>query len=96
MVYFGPPAQALGFFGVDDFADIYATCDRGPHPDAAEAWHARFKDSLQYQKYVVERPARAPAAAVERAEVGEGSARAARPRLGVAPAPRSARAATSS
>ena len=62
MVYFGPPHQAPEFFGVGDFADIYASCDRNAHPDAAETWHARFASSLQYQKYVVERPARAPAA----------------------------------
>jgi ABC-type multidrug transport system ATPase subunit len=59
LLYFGPPSQALGFFGVADYADIYATTD-----DAAQApgWADRYKTSLQHQKYAVERPARAPAA----------------------------------
>ncbi len=63
MVYFGPPVQALDFFGVDDFADIYAATDEPEkYEESAEAWQAKYRESLQYQKYVVERPARAPAA----------------------------------
>jgi ABC-type multidrug transport system ATPase subunit len=63
MVYFGPPGQALEFFGVDDFADIYAATDEPDKiEERAETWQAKYKESLQYQKYVVERPARAPAA----------------------------------
>jgi ABC-type multidrug transport system ATPase subunit len=63
MVYFGPPAQALEFFGVDDFADIYAATDEPEkYEESAEAWQAKYRASLQHQKYVVERPARAPAA----------------------------------
>ncbi len=76
MVYFGPPAQAPAFFGVADFADIYASCDRVAHPDAAETWQAKFAASLQYQKYVVERPARAPAApSIEQSSEKEARAR---------------------
>jgi ABC-type multidrug transport system ATPase subunit len=58
LTYFGPPSQALGFFGVEDFADIYTSTD-----DAASAakWAGRYGESLQHQKYAVERPARAPA-----------------------------------
>lgn len=59
LLYFGPPKQALGFFGVDDYADIYATTEE---PAQAPAWSERYKVSLQHQKYAVERPARAPAA----------------------------------
>jgi ABC transport system ATP-binding/permease protein len=63
MVYFGPPAQALEFFGVDDFADIYAATDEPEkYEESAEAWQAKYRNSLQHQKYVIERPARAPAA----------------------------------
>jgi ABC transport system ATP-binding/permease protein len=62
-VYFGPPQQALEFFGVEDFADIYAATDEpDKYEETAEAWQARYRESLQHQKYVVERPARAPAA----------------------------------
>ena len=57
-MYFGPPSQALEFFGVGDFADIYAKIDT---PGAAPALEAAYHASLQYQKYAVERPARAPA-----------------------------------
>ncbi|HEY8146978.1 MAG TPA: ABC transporter permease, partial [Kofleriaceae bacterium] len=59
LAYFGPPSQALGFFGVEDFADIYAATDEA---DSAARWAERFRTSLQHQKYAVERPARAPAA----------------------------------
>lgn len=58
LVYFGPPSQALAFFGVADFADIY-TATEGP--EAAARWEATYRASLQHQKYAVERPARAPA-----------------------------------
>jgi ABC-type multidrug transport system ATPase subunit len=59
LVYFGPPAQALEFFGVDDFADIYGSTDV---PDAARTWQDRYQGSLQHASYVVARPARAPKA----------------------------------
>ena len=59
LAYFGPPSQALGYFEVDDFADIYAATDE---PESAAHWSARYAASLQHQKYAVERPARAPAA----------------------------------
>ncbi len=63
MVYFGPPAQALEFFGVEDFADIYAATDEPDKPtETAEHWKGRYDTSLQHAKYIVERPARAPAA----------------------------------
>ncbi len=62
LIYFGPPSQALGFFGVDDFADIYAATTDDAAPSApADHWQARYRESLQHQSYVVERPARAPA-----------------------------------
>ncbi len=58
LTYFGPPSQALHYFGVDDFADIYAATDDA---ESAAAWEGRYHQSLQHQKYAVERPARAPA-----------------------------------
>lgn len=58
LVYFGPPSQALEFFGVGDFADIYAKIDNAA---AAPELEQHYKASLQYQKYAIERPARAPA-----------------------------------
>jgi ABC-type multidrug transport system ATPase subunit len=35
MVWFGPPAQALEFFGVDDFADIYSKSEGRADPASA-------------------------------------------------------------
>ena len=58
LVYFGPPGQALSLFGVTDFPDLYEAVDE---PGTTDAWVAKYRASLQYQKYVIERPARAPA-----------------------------------
>jgi ABC-type multidrug transport system ATPase subunit/pSer/pThr/pTyr-binding forkhead associated (FHA) protein len=60
MVYFGPPEEALEYFGVQsgDFADIYARLD-DPDPETARekaiASEEAFKQSAQYQKYVADR-----------------------------------------
>nr|HID13684.1 ATP-binding cassette domain-containing protein [Anaerolineae bacterium] len=60
MVYFGPPQEALQFFGVTsgDFADIYAQLD-DPDPGRARQkaaqWEQRFKQSPQYGRYVTDR-----------------------------------------
>ncbi len=60
MVYFGPPEEALSFFGVTsgDFADIYDRLDVAD-PKAARAraaeWEQRFRQSPQYQQYVAGR-----------------------------------------
>jgi len=63
MVYFGPPAQALELFGVSDFADIYAATDEPEkREETANFWQGKYRGSFQYQKFVVERAARAPAA----------------------------------
>jgi ABC-type multidrug transport system ATPase subunit/pSer/pThr/pTyr-binding forkhead associated (FHA) protein len=57
MVYFGPPEEALDFFGVTsgDFADIYAQLD-DPDPQIARqkaaAGEEKFKRSSHYQQYV--------------------------------------------
>ncbi len=80
VVFFGPPYQALEFFGVDDFADIYTLTEGeatdadglaeeyaewtaahpGKTPLRADLWTMRFKRSLQFQTYAVERLGRAP------------------------------------
>ncbi len=57
LVYFGPPAEALAYFGVTsgDFADIYAQLD-DPDPQVARqqaiAGEEKFKQSAHYQRYV--------------------------------------------
>jgi len=57
MVYFGPPEEALEFFGVTsgDFADIYARLD-DPDPAVARQraieWEEKFKRTSYYDRYV--------------------------------------------
>lgn len=49
LVYYGPPREALEFFGVQDFADIYLkllVADAGPE------WEKRFRESRLYHQYV--------------------------------------------
>lgn len=65
MVYFGPPGEALDYFGVTtgDFADIYTQLD---DPDPARAkevaadWERKFRRSQHYQRYVAGRHQRLP------------------------------------
>lgn len=60
MIYFGPPEEALDYFGVQsgDFADIYAQLD-DPDPAVARQkaadGEAEFKRSAHYRRYVAER-----------------------------------------
>ena len=50
MVFFGPPAEALTFFGACDFADIYDIIERDP-----AGWEKRFHASPIYDRYVRQR-----------------------------------------
>jgi ABC-type multidrug transport system ATPase subunit len=52
LAYFGPPDQALEFFEVEDFDDIYEKLESQLSP--AE-WSERYMKSPQYRQYVVER-----------------------------------------
>lgn len=45
LVFFGPPAAALDFFGAADFADIYAEIERNP-----ELWEERYRASTTAQQ----------------------------------------------
>ncbi len=60
IVYFGPPQEALQFFGVTsgDFADIYDQLEDADPKKAREKaaqWEQRFQQTPQYQQYVVQR-----------------------------------------
>jgi len=60
LVYFGPPHEAFQFFNVpgNDFADIYDRLDDLDPRQArqkAYMWEQRFRQSQQYQRYVVAR-----------------------------------------
>jgi ABC-type multidrug transport system ATPase subunit/pSer/pThr/pTyr-binding forkhead associated (FHA) protein len=64
LVFFGPPATALDFFGAGDFADIYAEIERDP-----AAWQARFRASIYAQQYVDARLGATPEAPRSTAEI---------------------------
>jgi ABC-type multidrug transport system ATPase subunit/pSer/pThr/pTyr-binding forkhead associated (FHA) protein/actin-like ATPase involved in cell morphogenesis len=48
LAYFGPPAEALDYFGERDYADIFLRLDGTP----SEVWARKFRDSPQYQRYL--------------------------------------------
>jgi ABC-type multidrug transport system ATPase subunit/pSer/pThr/pTyr-binding forkhead associated (FHA) protein len=52
LVYFGPPEEAVSFFGAVDFADIYSKIDK---PDESTHWESQYQASPQYLKFVKER-----------------------------------------
>jgi ABC-type multidrug transport system ATPase subunit/pSer/pThr/pTyr-binding forkhead associated (FHA) protein len=48
VAYFGPPQEALQYFDVKDFADLFLLLERTPHAD----WAARFRTAPQWARYV--------------------------------------------
>jgi ABC-type multidrug transport system ATPase subunit len=48
MAFYGPPGEALGYFGLPDWADLFQAFDS--HPD--RAWADEFAASLAYARYV--------------------------------------------
>ncbi len=52
LAYFGPPAEALDYFGVTDFDEIYEKLYEEKSP---EEWAAHYRQSAQYREYVVRR-----------------------------------------
>jgi ABC-type multidrug transport system ATPase subunit/pSer/pThr/pTyr-binding forkhead associated (FHA) protein len=52
LAYFGPPGEALGYFGVADFDEIYEQLEDERSP---EEWAERYRQSSQYGEYVVKR-----------------------------------------
>lgn len=55
LAYYGPPDQALGYFGVEDFDGIYEKLEAEKSP---EEWAALYRGSRQYQEFIVERLSR--------------------------------------
>lgn len=51
IAYLGPPDEALTYFGVKDFDEIYLKVEEGQ----PEAWDHRYRQSTQYQRYVGDR-----------------------------------------
>lgn len=56
LCFFGPPREALAFFGVETFADIYVTLGA---PGAGEEWAKRYAESPYHAQYVEARIGRA-------------------------------------
>jgi ABC-type multidrug transport system ATPase subunit/pSer/pThr/pTyr-binding forkhead associated (FHA) protein len=52
LAYFGPPNEALDYFGVADFDEIYEQLEEERSP---EEWAERYRQSPQYGEYVVKR-----------------------------------------
>jgi ABC transport system ATP-binding/permease protein len=52
LAFFGPPQEALEFFGVQRFNEIYRKVENELTP---EEWQAKYEKSTYYQKYVVNR-----------------------------------------
>jgi ABC-type multidrug transport system ATPase subunit/pSer/pThr/pTyr-binding forkhead associated (FHA) protein len=53
--YFGPPAEALEYFGRDDYADVFRDLER----EKALDWRQQFDDSRFHAAYVAQPSARA-------------------------------------
>lgn len=54
IAYFGPPAEALTYFGVEDFDEIYLKVEGEQTP---EAWERQYRQSTLYQTYIHQRQA---------------------------------------
>lgn len=67
LVYYGPPAEAKDFFGVQGYPEMYLKVTENPPGEesvngkrpslnaAAKAWSTRYKADPDYQKYVKDR-----------------------------------------
>jgi ABC transport system ATP-binding/permease protein len=56
LAYYGPPKEALTYFGAEKFADIYTTIESEA---SMEVWPRRFQGTAQYHEYVANRLAAA-------------------------------------
>ncbi|MYW49038.1 ABC transporter ATP-binding protein/permease [Streptomyces sp. SID161] len=59
VAYFGPPEEALNFFGYDSWADVFSAFENYRDYD----WAGRWKGSQHYQMYAAEIDASAPQSA---------------------------------
>ncbi len=51
LVYFGPPAAAAAYFGIDRLTQVYKILENSPDDE----WAELFKDSEMYQTYILDR-----------------------------------------
>ena len=62
LAYYGPPNEAKAYFGKSDFAEIYSALEpTDDNPNVPAEAEARFKQSANYQRYVVESLQQGPA-----------------------------------
>jgi ABC transport system ATP-binding/permease protein len=52
VAYFGPPKEALDYFGVEEFDEIYIKVEEERSP---QEWALQYQQSMYYQKYVADR-----------------------------------------
>jgi ABC transport system ATP-binding/permease protein len=52
IAYLGPPKEALSYFGVEEFDEIYIKVEEEQSP---EEWAAQYQQSRYYQEFVVDR-----------------------------------------
>lgn len=52
LAYYGPPAAALQYFGVEDFDAIYQKLENEQTP---QVWNEQYRNAPQFKEYVVER-----------------------------------------
>jgi ABC-type multidrug transport system ATPase subunit len=52
LAFYGPPEEALRYFGVQDFDAIYQKLEGEQTP---HAWDEQYRQSPQFKEYVVER-----------------------------------------
>ncbi len=50
IAYYGPPADALTYFEVDDYAEIYEKVNEGDDPP--EVWEEKFRKSQEHRRYI--------------------------------------------
>lgn len=50
LAFFGSPQDALNFFGVKEFADIYSTLEQ--NPESAARWAEKYRQSEYYRHYI--------------------------------------------
>lgn len=58
LCFFGPPREALKFFEVSEFADIYSKLEQTP--TSSTEWEARYRQSPYFKEYVQDRLASIP------------------------------------
>jgi len=82
LAYYGPPEDALRYFGVDDFDEIYTRLEQGE----SREWEGRFRASPGYRENVEKRLAEMdPVAAAQGVPVAAGGTAAAAPPVARAP-----------